>query len=120
MEYKYRIITGWGTLDEPVYHVQYLEKGLFGKEWKTISYYVHELLFPKVYLSIEEAQAYIKKDKGKDNFVSEIVSYEGNGEPSHSLYGEVKKKGYRPCMGASVFWLLILIGLIIFGLFYFR
>ncbi len=124
-ETEYRIITAWGTLDKPVYNIQYFKKGLFGKEWITKKYYIKDMLFPFEYRSIEEAQDSIKKQNEEDNFVPQIVSHEhtnnraaGAACPSH--LGEVEKKGYRPCHGAVIFWLLILIGLIIFGLFYFR
>ena len=124
-EIEYRIITAWGISDKPVYNIQYFKKGLFGKEWITEKYYIKDMLFPIEYRNIEEAQASIKKQNEEDNFVSEIVSYEHTdkrveGTMCFSRLGEVEKKGYRPCHGASIFWLLILIGLIIFGLIYFR
>ncbi len=120
-ETEHRIITAWSIIrDAPVYNIQYFKKGLFGKEWRTTSHEFRGITFSSEFSSIEEAQDYIKKEKEEDNFVSKIISYDNNGGALPSSHLEEVKKGYRPCHGAAIFWLLVLIGLIIFGLFYFR
>lgn len=71
---KYRIITAWGICNEPVYHVQYLKRGLFGKmKWRTSKHYIHDTPLADEFDTVQEAQKFIKYAIERDNFKPRII-----------------------------------------------